>query len=1216
MQKLALLSPAVNAGQAPPTEDAQRAAFEQQFGQMAYQAFSAKFPDIMNDVVTFKVLDTDLENSTAVGAFVIERNGEFIYAPAVLSDNQLKPFDLMYAKSKDIFLPLTTDWLDELGKTTLASLGEGAKLPETVATDVDIRNIVVPPTTGRYSYASADVSPYARLHAEASRPLEKRLLKIANNGMGGGIVGSGSVSDADYNPEIWSTFVDQFGRIHQSTPGQALDNGTLDLETLAKMYKSHMKTWEMTQNPALAQQGAQGQMQGQPGAQPGMAPASPGMPQGVTQPGMGGQPVGTGGATPVGGAGPGMGAMPKMAADFHADAARRAIEEAVASGTHVPYKNLGSKFEDLTTSMGKGGLMGAGTGLLQASSDRKYDDVPEAMLHGAMYGAAGAPIGGMLGKGFAHRNPGAMTPATGSAVGEAVGGIGAGYMGARALPDTLANMAAPSQSALEAYAMQYPDQARFLNRQGSAADITAGFKALLKHASKKASHTPRLLEFLSNAPNTIKTAFARVLDVNPKLLKKAADIYGGDALIASLKLSKTAGMVDEAGGGALYVYDKETPAKKINESFGSAAPEAFNGILMRGYYFKDTRPKLNLAVQAQVYHDFHDARESGVYRIYNLKGEPKAALVINEPFDPMDRPRNVFPTSGDKVKRLKVRGDTDGNHHEPHDMSSFELDHPDADVERSHKLNRCVIFANGDYIDRASKVMGEQVTETVLAKGPLYERVMSDGKAAPARGKGMFLCKRGSHYFGSVPLEITEISTGSDDVIRGKLSGPGGFGGVSFVIDPRSPINRPRRMRDVDLVVIPVTWKWMPLKASLNGEDFLMTAQSLQAVVLDALGSMGVHDIVVRRAGESMYAVNGSKTMDKKAALREIATEYRVHASAAEAMLKIAEVESKCVSYLMRPDQYSNLTYNIKLAQGTGAPMTPMGGPPAMSGPPPAAGPGPAMPTPPGAMAPAPPPTGDPNAAAAPPPPSPIDQAFGEVTGGMQQQISQLQSSLNILMTVQQRAQQISSEQAGGMPPSPPPDFSAAGGAPAGGAPAGAPPPGAPPAGGPAPGGMPPDPSMQGAPPGMGPGMATDPAAAGGAAGGAAPGQPPGAVMATEAPSSQQVAQQVNPNFLNNAATFQDAGAFDAGAIGSLAQNPSLQNIGAQYAPGLENSVDDLGRTLLTLYMQESELKDQLGDDSFVKLETQLRDTFQGLGDLVLTLTHNTSMLHANQPSM
>jgi hypothetical protein len=116
-------------------------------------------------------------------------------------------------------------------------------------------------------------------------------------------------------------------------------------------------------------------------------------------------------------------------------------------------------------------------------------------------------------------------------------------------------------------------------------------------------------------------------------------------------------------------------------------------------------------------------------------------------------------------------------------------------------------------------------------------------------------------------------------------------------------------------------------------------------------------------------------------------------------------------------------------------------------------------------------------------------------------------------------------------------------------------------------------------------------------------------IMRTEEPSAEEIAAQVNPAFLEQAAGLQETGAFDAGAIGSLSKSPSLKGLGSEYAANMENSVDDLGRTLLTLYMQESELKEKLGDESFVQLETQLRDTFRGLGDLVLSLTHNTAML-------
>lgn len=356
-----------------------------------------------------------------------------------------------------------------------------------------------------------------------------------------------------------------------------------------------------------------------------------------------------------------------------------------------------------------------------------------------------------------------------------------------------------------------------------------------------------------------------------------------------------------------------------------------------------------------------------------------------------------------------------------------------------------------------------------------------------------------------------------------------------------------------------------------------------------------------------MYDVDGTRTLNKSAALQLIASKYYVHASAAEAMLKIASHQDVCRAHIVSPEAYGMLKYRVKIAQGEAAPQTSMGGPPAMQQPLP---PPVAMPPLPGA-APGLPPAMQNAPAPAPEPqgPSPVDQAFGEAMDGLQQQMTALQAQLDVLNTVQQRAQQI-----------------AGGGADAEGAP-----PGAPPAE---------DPSMQGMPPGMTPDMGSapdagappaDPNAQMGMDPNAQMGMDPNAqagmdpndpnaqaappampIMHTEEPSSEEIASQINPAFLQDAANLHETGAFDAGTIASLARNGNMKSVTSQYAASLEESVDDLGRTLLTLYMQEPKLKEQLGDDTFLDLETQLRDTFQGLGKLVLSLTHNAAMLDPN----
>ena len=191
----------------------------------------------------------------------------------------------------------------------------------------------------------------------------------------------------------------------------------------------------------------------------------------------------------------------------------------------------------------------------------------------------------------------------------------------------------------------------------------------------------------------------------------------------------------------------------------------------------------------------------------------------------------------------------------------------------------------------------------------------------------------------------------------------------------------------------------------------------------------------------------------------------------------------------------------------------------------------------------------------------------------------------------------------GGAPPpgmgAPPPGM----GAPPPGAMGGAPPPGA--MGGAPPPGM--DPSMGGAPP---PGM--DPSMMGGDPSmmGQQQQQGAGAFMRTEAPSAMEIQQQVNPQFLEQAASLQDSGTFDAATLASMAQNPSFREMVIDYIPTLERALDNLGRTLLTMWMQESELKQQLGDEDYKDLEDNVRSVFEGMGKLILQMNRNATVVN------
>ena len=121
--------------------------------------------------------------------------------------------------------------------------------------------------------------------------------------------------------------------------------------------------------------------------------------------------------------------------------------------------------------------------------------------------------------------------------------------------------------------------------------------------------------------------------------------------------------------------------------------------------------------------------------------------------------------------------------------------------------------------------------------------------------------------------------------------------------------------------------------------------------------------------------------------------------------------------------------------------------------------------------------------------------------------------------------------------------------------------------------------------------------------------QMPMAMMNADDGSIESLQQQINPQFLDSAAALQDEGIFDAAALASMAQAPSLRDLVAAYIPNLEKALDNLGRVLLTLYMDESRIKSDMGVETFITLEENLRNTFKGLGELLLKINQSSVVL-------
>lgn len=166
-------SPRTQGFQAPESPEDEDELFAKGLTELAYRAMQKSQPELISEIITFRIIDANAEEGRGLGVFILNHQQDILFVPCVVSDNAVKPLDLFYSRSTDQIYPLTSGWLREATKNNINQLGSGVRPPRDMPTDVDIRNLVVPPATGRYAYASADEDWDTHAHEFIERLLEK-----------------------------------------------------------------------------------------------------------------------------------------------------------------------------------------------------------------------------------------------------------------------------------------------------------------------------------------------------------------------------------------------------------------------------------------------------------------------------------------------------------------------------------------------------------------------------------------------------------------------------------------------------------------------------------------------------------------------------------------------------------------------------------------------------------------------------------------------------------------------------------------------------------------------------------------------------------------------------------------------------------------------------------------------------------------------------------
>lgn len=131
------------------------------FSESALQKLMTSFPELGKLVVSFRDMkgEMDQESTTDVGVFVIKVGSSVYYLPVVSQSGTVYPIDNIFDASSDKFFPLTRDFVDSIINSQNSTMGAAMKTPNNVVKNPSVRELVEPPKTGKYVYASSGRLP-------------------------------------------------------------------------------------------------------------------------------------------------------------------------------------------------------------------------------------------------------------------------------------------------------------------------------------------------------------------------------------------------------------------------------------------------------------------------------------------------------------------------------------------------------------------------------------------------------------------------------------------------------------------------------------------------------------------------------------------------------------------------------------------------------------------------------------------------------------------------------------------------------------------------------------------------------------------------------------------------------------------------------------------------------------------------------------------------
>lgn len=128
-----------------------------EFSDIALAKLLQTVPELGSLIITFQDVTEELQDdsSTQVGVFVLRSGGDIFYIPVISKNDNVYPIDSIFFESQKKFFPLTKKTVALVTASSQLEQGRPAKIPKTVVGNPSVYELINPPRTGKYVYASS-----------------------------------------------------------------------------------------------------------------------------------------------------------------------------------------------------------------------------------------------------------------------------------------------------------------------------------------------------------------------------------------------------------------------------------------------------------------------------------------------------------------------------------------------------------------------------------------------------------------------------------------------------------------------------------------------------------------------------------------------------------------------------------------------------------------------------------------------------------------------------------------------------------------------------------------------------------------------------------------------------------------------------------------------------------------------------------------------------